>query len=88
MTTPDLTDPLSVLRPVDIRNISLSVSAGETYEFIPLVRDGELVVNKSGAELCSALIHWLSTTFPQAFRPARQAPVPPPPAEAPPQEDR
>lgn len=77
MNSPDLTDPTVILRPVDIRNISLLLSAGEAYRCAALVRDGELVGDKSTIETTRAVIHWLLTTFPQAFAPASQASVPP-----------
>jgi hypothetical protein len=77
MTTSDLSDNSVVLRPVDIRNISLLLSAGERYQCAALVRDGELVADKSTMETTRALVHWLSTTFPLAFPPPRQAPLTP-----------
>lgn len=73
MTTSDQADNTAVLRPVDIRNISLLLSAGERYQCAALVRDGELVADKSTMETTRALVHWLSTTFPLAFPPPRQA---------------
>lgn len=82
MTTSDLTDHTVVLRPVDIRNISLLLSAGEAYSCAALVRDGELVADKSTLETTRAIVHWLLTTFPQAFRPPCQAPTPPVSAQA------
>lgn len=81
MDTPDLTDDPVILRPVNMCNISLHCSAGEVYRVLPLVRTGELVADKLTIETTRALIHWLLTTFPLAFGPARQAPITSAPAD-------
>lgn len=66
-TDPVICDNPVSISPVNIRNISMSITDGETYAWVRLWEDGEYCGDKSATELLCALIHYWQTEFSQVI---------------------